>query len=83
LRLDETSSLSLGVTMSSSADQAFEVAMRLPEEDRVALIGRLLETMPARDFGLSLDTPNRLEELDRRFTDQEGEIRWADLRAES
>ena len=69
--------------MSSSADQAFEVAMRLPEEDRVALIGRLLETMPARDFGLSLDTPNRLEELDRRFTDQDGEIRWADLRAES
>jgi len=69
--------------MSSSADQAFEVAMRLPEEDRVALIGRLLETMPARDFGLSLDTPNLLKELDRRFTDQEGEIRWADLRAES
>jgi hypothetical protein len=69
--------------MSSSADQAFEAAMRLPEEDRVALIGRLLETMPARDFGLSLDTPNLLEELDHRFTDQDGEIRWADLRAES
>lgn len=69
--------------MSSSADQAFEAAMQLPEEDRVALIGRLLETMPARDFGLSLDTTNLLEELDHRFTDQEGEIRWADLRAES
>jgi hypothetical protein len=57
--------------------------MRLPEEDCVALIGRLLETMPARDFGLSLDSPDLIEELDRRFTDQEGEIRWADLRAES
>ena len=67
----------------TTADQAFEVAMRLPEEDRVALIGRLLETMPSRDFGLSPDSPDLLDELDRRFADQEGEIRWADLRAES
>jgi hypothetical protein len=67
----------------TTADQAFEVAMRLPEEDRVTLIGRLLETMPARDFGLSLDSPDLLDELDRRFADQEGEIRWADLRTES
>jgi hypothetical protein len=67
----------------TTADRAFEVAMQLPEEDRVALIGRLLETMPARDFGLSLDSPDLLDELDRRFADQEGEIRWADLRAES
>jgi hypothetical protein len=67
----------------TTADQAFEVAMRLPEEDRVTLIGRLLETMPARNFGLSLDSPDLLDELDRRFADQEGEIRWADLRTES
>jgi hypothetical protein len=57
--------------------------MQLPEEDRVALIGRLLETMPSSDFGLSLDAPGLLEELDRRFADLEGEIRWADLRADS
>ena len=63
----------------TTADRAFEVAMQLPEEDRVALIGRLLDTMPARDFGLSLDSPDLLDELDRRFADQEGEIRWADL----
>jgi hypothetical protein len=69
--------------MSSTADQAFEAAMQLPEEDRVALIGRLLETMPTREIALSLDAPNLLDELDQRFADREGEIRWADLRAES
>jgi hypothetical protein len=69
--------------MSSTADQAFEAAMQLPEEDRVVLVGRLLETMPAREIALSLDAPNLLDELDQRFADREGEIRWADLRAES
>lgn len=69
--------------MSSTADQAFEAAMQLPEEDRVALIGRLLETMPTREIALSLDAPHLLDELDQRFADREGEIRWADLRAES
>ncbi len=69
--------------MSSSTDQAFEVAMRLPEEDRVALIGRLLETMPTREITLSLAAPDLLEELDRRFADRDGEIRWVDLQAES
>jgi hypothetical protein len=69
--------------VSSSTDQAFEVAMRLPEEDRVALIGRLLETMPTREITLSLAAPDLLEELDRRFADRDGEIRWVDLQAES
>ncbi len=69
--------------MSSTADQAFEAAMQLPEEDRVVLVGRLLETMPAREIALSLDALNLLDELDQRFADREGEIRWADLRAES
>jgi hypothetical protein len=69
--------------MSSTTDQAFDAAMRLPEEERVALIGRLLETMPAREIALPLDAPDLIEELDRRFADREGEIRWADLRAES
>jgi hypothetical protein len=57
--------------------------MRLPEVDRVALIGRLLETMPAREITMSLDAPDLLEELDRRFADRDGEIRWAELRTES
>ena len=69
--------------MSSTADQAFEVAMRLPESDRVALIDRRLETTPAADLALSLDTPDLLGELDRRFADSEGEVRWKDLRSES
>lgn len=57
--------------------------MRLPEGDRVALIGRLLETMPTREITLSLGASDLLEELDRRFADRDGEIRWVDLQAES
>ena len=69
--------------MPFSTDQAFEAAMRLPEDDRMALIGRLLETMPTAELGLSVEAPELLEELDRRSADREGEIRWEDLRAES
>ncbi|NBS33451.1 MAG: hypothetical protein EBS83_11790 [Planctomycetia bacterium] len=72
-----------GDSVSSSTDQAFEQAMRLPEDDRVALIGRLLETMPTRAITLSLLAPDLREELDRRFADRDGEIPWGDLQAES
>jgi hypothetical protein len=37
----------------------------------------------AADLALSLDTPDLLGELDRRFADSEGEVRWKDLRSES
>ena len=41
------------------------------------------DELQQRLLGLSLDSPDLLDELDRRFADQEGEIRWADLRTES
>lgn len=69
--------------MDQCLDRLFNAAMILPEGDRVALIERLLETMPDREIGLAMDDPNLEAELDRRFADHEGEVSWADLRAEA
>ena len=69
--------------MDRGLDRLFDAAMMLPEGDRVALIRRLLETVPDREIGLALDDPNLEAELDRRFADREGEVSWADLRAEA
>ena len=68
--------------VSKATDGLFDAAMNLPEADRISLIGRLLETMPERDIGLSLDDSNLFEELDSRFADPSGSIAWSDLRAE-
>lgn len=68
--------------MSKASDGLFDAAMNLPEADRISLIGRLLETMPDSDIGLSLDDGNLFEELDSRFADPGGSVSWSDLRAE-
>lgn len=68
--------------MSKASDGLFDAAMNLPEADRISLIGRLLETMPDSDIGLSLDDGNLFEELDSRFADPGGSVAWSDLRAE-
>jgi len=68
--------------MNKSTDGLFDAAMNLPEADRISLIGRLLETMPETDIGLSLDDGNLFEELDSRFADSGGSVAWSDLRAE-
>jgi hypothetical protein len=52
--------------MSLASDAIFSEALKLPESERLTLVSRLLETMPADDSGLSLDDPLLIEELDRR-----------------
>jgi hypothetical protein len=68
--------------MSQASDDVFEAAMHMAAEDRIALIGRLLETLPEQEIGLSIDSPDLREELDRRFAERDGEVPWAELRAE-
>ncbi len=68
--------------MSQASDHVFEAAMHMSEEDRVDLIGRLLATMPEQELGLSIESADLREELDRRFADHDGEVRWVELRAE-
>jgi hypothetical protein len=68
--------------MPLTSDVIFSEALKLPEGERLALVSRLLETMPADDSGLSLDDPSLIEELDRRSSDLAGSVPWSELRME-
>lgn len=68
--------------MGHQSDSVFEAAMHMSEDDRVELVGRLLATMPEQEIGLSIGSADLLEELDSRFVDRDGEVRWAELRNE-
>jgi putative addiction module component (TIGR02574 family) len=69
-------------TMQADYDVAYEAALKLPESERLALVSRLMETMPAEDSSLSLDDASLIEELDRRFADNTDCIPWSQLKAE-
>jgi hypothetical protein len=68
--------------MGPSPDAILEAAMMLPEEERFALVSRLLESMPSEGTTICVDDPSLIEELDRRFEDREGAIPWSHLRDE-
>jgi len=68
--------------MSPGAERLFDAAMELSADERIALVGRLLETTPDHAIGLPPDDAGLLEELDRRYADPAGEVSWAELRAE-
>ncbi|MCE9548335.1 MAG: hypothetical protein K8T25_22915 [Planctomycetia bacterium] len=66
--------------MQADSNAIFEAALNLPEDERLALVSRLLETVPDEPAGLSLDDPNLVEELKRRSADTEGSVPWSQLR---
>ena len=68
--------------MQATSEVIFEAALKLPESERLILVSKLLETMPAEDACPSLDDASLLDELDRRFNDGEGCVNWTELRAE-
>jgi hypothetical protein len=68
--------------MQLSVETIFEAALRLPENERLALALQLLETTPSHDSGISLDDVSLVEELERRFAENDGCIDWPELRAE-
>ena len=68
--------------MQLPVETVFEAALGLPEDERLALASRLLESIPADESGSSLEDASLLEELDRRFADREGEVNWSELRTE-
>ena len=68
--------------MPENANLLFEAAMHLPEGQRLSLVSRILDTMPAGDVACSVDDPDLLDELERRFAEPEGAIPWSELRAE-
>jgi hypothetical protein len=68
--------------MSPGAERLFDAAMQLSADERVALIGWLLETTPDQAIGLPPDAAALLEELDRRYADSAGAVTWVELKAE-
>jgi hypothetical protein len=68
--------------MQPTSEVIFEAAMKLPEDERLTIVSRLLETMPDEDSSASLDDPSLIEELDRRFADREGSVTWPELQAD-
>jgi len=68
--------------MQVNAESIFEAALKLPENERLALVSRLLETMPDEQLGLSLDDPELLNELKQRSADLEGAVSWRQLKTE-
>lgn len=68
--------------MSPNAERLFDAAMQLSTDERVALIGRLLETTPNQVIGLPPDDAGLLEELDCRYADSAGVVSWVELKAE-
>lgn len=69
--------------MPDSAELLFEAALKLPEDERLSLVSRILDSMPAADLTISLDDPQLADELNRRFAESAEGISWSDLRAES
>jgi putative addiction module component (TIGR02574 family) len=68
--------------MQLTPDVILDAALHLTDSERLNLVSRLLETVPADDSALSLDDPTLADELERRFADREGSVAWPDLRAE-
>ena len=68
--------------MQSDPQAILDAALRLSDDERLAIVSRLLETLPPEDVTVSLDDAQLAEELDRRFADSEGAVPWSDLKAE-
>ena len=68
--------------MQLDSESIFNAALNLSEAERLALVSRLMETMPADTTGASLDDPQLVDEIERRFADDGHDVPWADLRSE-
>jgi hypothetical protein len=65
--------------MPTNRDEILDSALKLPETDRLLIAERLLETVPDDAPGLSVDDPEFLEELERRFEDTTAGIPVSEL----
>lgn len=64
--------------MQLTPEAIFEAAMNLPENERLDLASRLLDTVPPGI--MSPDDPDFIAELDRRFNDGSPTIPWTEIR---
>jgi hypothetical protein len=68
--------------MQLSNESIFEAALQLPENLRLELVTRLMDTLPSPPDLLSMDDPKLIEELDRRAADDSDSIPWSVLKNE-
>jgi putative addiction module component (TIGR02574 family) len=68
--------------VSENANTLLEAAMQLSEAERLLLASQIMDTLPAEDVTCSIDDPDLLAELDRRFADPEGALPWSELETE-
>jgi putative addiction module component (TIGR02574 family) len=68
--------------MESNPEAIYQAALELPEDERLALVTRILETVPDEPAGLSIDDPQLMAELERRSADLDGAVPWTQLRDE-
>ena len=68
--------------MQTNLRAVLDAAMQLPEAERLALVSHLMQTLPPEDNGVSIDDPELIADLDRRFADGDEGIPWSQLKAE-
>jgi hypothetical protein len=64
--------------MQLTPNAIFAAAMAVPKSERLDLASRLLDTVPPN--ALSIDDPDFIEELDRRFNDGAPTVPWTEVR---
>ena len=64
--------------MQLTPESILEAALKLPENERLDLAARLLDTVPPEI--LSVDDPDFIDEMDRRFNDGSPTIPWSEIR---
>jgi hypothetical protein len=68
--------------METNTQAIVAAALKLPESDRADIVMQLLETLTEGSEGISIDDPDFMEEMERRFADPAGAIPWSELRSE-
>ena len=68
------------IKMELTPNTIFDAALALPDDERLALATRLLETIPPESDLLSIDEPEFIEEMDRRLNDGSPTIPWSEIR---
>lgn len=68
--------------MQTDPQAILDAAMQLPEADRLTLVSRLMESLPPEGITVSLDDPDIVAELDRRFAQADDGVEWSQLKAE-
>jgi hypothetical protein len=69
--------------MQSMVEALFQMALELPEGERMTLISRLLQSLPSEGEGLSLDDPQLDEKLQRQYSDGIRPVPWSELHGEA